>query len=185
MTFILPESKELPNLSVAEQTKVLDNLFEPCPTLTSILIDSVMSQSYKSYGELIETCRTQLLAYLKDAETEAVTTGNIRLEISKIISAHPRLGAAKKLSDHSSNEQKSLQGSQEEAEKLIELNRQYEERFPGLRYVVFVAGRPRSVIMDNMRQRIERGDIKKERIEAFNAMCDIAIDRARKLGAKL
>lgn len=48
---------------------------------------------------------------------------------------------------------------------------------------VFVNGRPRPVIMENMRARIDRGDIKAERQEAIQAMCDIALDRATKLQA--
>jgi hypothetical protein len=35
--------------------------------------------------------------------------------------------------------------------------------------------------MENMRARISRGDIKAERQEAIQAMCDIAADRASKL----
>jgi len=64
---------------------------------------------------------------------------------------------------------------------LGRLNEEYEGKFPGLRYVVFVNGRPRSEIMENMRSRIDRGDIKAERQEAIQAMCDIALDRATKL----
>jgi hypothetical protein len=37
--------------------------------------------------------------------------------------------------------------------------------------------------MENMRARIDRGDIKAERQEAIQAMCDIAADRASKLQA--
>jgi 2-oxo-4-hydroxy-4-carboxy--5-ureidoimidazoline (OHCU) decarboxylase len=50
---------------------------------------------------------------------------------------------------------------------LAKLNGEYEDKFPGLRYVVFVNGRPRPVIMENMRARIARGDIKAERAEAI------------------
>jgi hypothetical protein len=48
---------------------------------------------------------------------------------------------------------------------------------------VFVNGRPRPAIIENMRTRIDRGDIKAERLEAIQAMCDIAVDRASKLQA--
>jgi propanediol utilization protein len=48
---------------------------------------------------------------------------------------------------------------------------------------VFVNGRPRPVIMEDMRSRIDRGDIKAERQVAIQAMCDIALDRASKLQA--
>ena len=47
------------------------------------------------------------------------------------------------------------------------LNDEYEEKFPGLRYVVFVNGRSRSVIMDDMRQRIASSDIKTEQTAAI------------------
>ncbi|CAH6719307.1 hypothetical protein CLIB1444_02S05512 [[Candida] jaroonii] len=187
--FELPDISALGGLSYEEKAGVLDNLFEPCETLTKVLIERLFTgKSFNSYKELIETSRFELLEYLKEAENESRTSGDeIRPEISKIIAAHPRLGAPKttKLSDHSSSEQKSLQGSSEESEKLAQLNKEYESTFPGLRYVVFVNGRSRAVVMDNMRQRIDRNDIKLERIEAFNAMCDIALDRAKKLGAKL
>lgn len=48
---------------------------------------------------------------------------------------------------------------------------------------VFVNGRPRPMIMENMRSRIDRADIEAERQEAIRAMCDIALDRASKLQA--
>jgi hypothetical protein len=48
---------------------------------------------------------------------------------------------------------------------------------------VFVNGRSRPAIMENMRSRIDRGDIKAERQEAIKAMCDIAADRVSKLQA--
>lgn len=108
--------------------------------------------------------------------------------ISQIIGAHPRLGASPKkiltLSEHSQQEQSSLQRATEnEKVKLRQLNELYEKKFPGLRYVVFVNGRPREEIMRDMELRINRGDIVAERKAAFNAMCDIALDRATKLEA--
>ena len=62
------------------------------------------------------------------------------------------------------------------------LNEEYEQRFPGLRYVVFVDGRSREEVMRDMRGRIERGDWDSEVGLAGKAMCDIAVDRARKVG---
>ena len=105
------------------------------------------------------------------------------------------------MSQQSANEQGHLLANTEEAELLKQLNEEYEEKFPGLRYVVFVNGRPRTEIMDDMRRRIARGDIREEEKEAIKvcsalvlfwrtsadstslqqAMCDIAADRARKL----
>lgn len=165
-----------------EKTELLAHLFEPCPTLAQLLIANVMTRNFSNYTEFIESCRIYLNQYLEEEELKEAPLP----KIAKIIAAHPRLGPSKdSLSSHSTEEQKSLSGSKEEAKMLADLNEQYERTFPGLRYVVFVAGRSRETIMENMRARIARGDIRKERREAFNAMCDIALDRARKLGARL
>lgn len=178
MSFKLPPISAVPTLEDDEKRELLDHLFEHC----SIMFDElkpVLEKSHDSYTELIEDARVAFLSLLDRSST-------LSRQISEIIAAHPRLGPQKgKLSTHSSEEQKSLMGSPEETEKLKELNELYEATFPGLRYVVFVNGRPRSVIMENMKTRIERGDIQLEKREALNAMCDIALDRAAKLQAKM
>lgn len=180
--YTLPLPQSLPSLSDPERVEVLNHLFEPCPTLSQILLPRVFTQPYASYRAFIDVSRSTLLNYLKEQEAQ----GTVSPEIAKIVSAHPRLGPSKdKLSSHSTSEQRSLLGTEEEAKKLAEWNKLYEATFPGLRYVVFVNGRSREEIMENMKSRIERGDIKLEREEAFNAMCDIALDRAKKLEAKL
>ncbi|GEQ72298.1 hypothetical protein JCM33374_g5985 [Metschnikowia sp. JCM 33374] len=178
----LPPSLQLHELSHQNKVEVLDHLFEPCSTLARLLTESVMTRPYANYKDFIESARQFLLDYLNAQEQKV----EVSPDISSIISAHPRLGPSKdKLSTHSASEQKSLAGSAQEAEKLAHLNETYEKTFPGLRYVVFVNGRTRDSIMENMQARISRGDIRLERKEAFGAMCDIALDRARKLGAKL
>jgi 2-oxo-4-hydroxy-4-carboxy--5-ureidoimidazoline (OHCU) decarboxylase len=56
--------------------------------------------------------------------------------LDKILAAHPRLGEKKVNSAQSRGEQAGLNtGGEEEAEQLRDLNREYEEKFPGLRYV--------------------------------------------------
>lgn len=135
----------------------------------------IRSTTFPDYPTLIAAINAQLsaLASSKDAEKIKI--------LDEILGSHPRLGEKKVDSEQSRKEQAQLQGSGEEAEKLRGLNAEYEEKFPGLRYVVFVNGRPRPVIMENMRERIDRGDINLERQEAIQAMCDIAGDRAGKL----
>lgn len=99
----------------------------------------------------------------------------------KVYSAHPRLGAKKVESAQSQAEQAQLQGSDEETKQLLRLNEEYEAKYPGLRYVVFVNGRSRAVIMEDMRERIANSDVVAERSAAIRAMCEIAADRATKL----
>lgn len=191
MAYTLPPVEEIGTYLVQSKTEICNHLFEPCDTLTAFIVSRVITpdSSFTSYAQFIEATRSELIKFLEEEETkEAAGKGDVDPKIAQIIAAHPRLGASKttKLSSHSASEQKSLQAaSAEESRLLLELNDKYEATFPGLRYVVFVNGRPRPVIMENMRLRIARNDISLERKEAFNAMCDIALDRAAKLEAKL
>lgn len=184
----LPTIESFKRLSSKDKRQVLDHLFEPCNTLSNFIFIKVLHQQYNTYPEFINLVRKELLEFLKQSETfQSQYQGEINPVINEIISAHPRLGEPKKetLSVHSNNEQKTLNNDPEIIKKLKELNAAYEKTFPGLRYVVFVNGRSRHEIMDNMQKRIERNDINLERVEAFNAMCNIALDRANKLGIKL
>ncbi|RDW94837.1 hypothetical protein BP5796_00600 [Coleophoma crateriformis] len=177
-SYQLPPIAGIPALSTIERAAVLDALFEPCTALHTLSIDLLHSERFESYKELIASVGVQLTDLSKSASTSDTEW------LDKILGAHPRLGEKKVESAQSKAEQAQLNtGGEEEAKKLRDLNAEYEETFPGLRYVVFVNGRPRPVIMENMRFRIDRGEIKLERAEAIKAMCDIAIDRAGKLQA--
>lgn len=165
------------NSDKSQQTHTLSLLFEPCEALQNLIFRNLLNsepKSFSSYIEFIEAVRKTLLLLLKASSTNKDL-------ISKIVAAHPRLGAKKVESKLSQAEQASLQSSTEEAQILAELNSKYETKFPGLRYVVFVNGRSRPEIYKNINTRIDRGNYGLECEEAFNAMCDIAIDRATKL----
>lgn len=97
-----------------------------------------------------------------------LSTGTANPDIPAIIAAHPRLGAKKVDSKLSQAEQASLQSDPAEAAILTDLNAQYEKTFPGLRYVVFVNGRSRPVIFEDMKRRIARNKFEVECEEAFN-----------------
>ncbi|KAF2273154.1 uncharacterized protein EI97DRAFT_436395 [Westerdykella ornata] len=173
----LPAFTTLPTLDDPSLKQILDLLFEPSPPLHTLVLPLLRSTPYPNYDALISAIRSKLLALASSSSKD----GDVDL-LSQILCAHPRLGEKKISSEQSRREQAQLHGGKdEEARMLEELNRQYEETFPGLRYVVFVNGRPRPEIMDNMRARIARGDIQAERLEAIEAMCDIAADRAKKL----
>jgi 2-oxo-4-hydroxy-4-carboxy--5-ureidoimidazoline (OHCU) decarboxylase len=177
-SFQLPSIADLPALSTIERAAVLDALFEPCTALHTLSLDLLHTQTFESYNDLIASVGVQLTDLSETASTSDMEW------LDKILGAHPRLGEKKVDSTQSKAEQAQLNtGGEEEATKLWELNAEYENNFPGLKYVVFVNGRSRSVIMENMRQRIARKDIKLERVESIKAMCDIAADRAFKLQA--
>ncbi|KAF4631045.1 hypothetical protein G7Y89_g7088 [Cudoniella acicularis] len=174
--FKLPPIDGVPSLSTIERAAVLDVLFEPCTALHTLSIELLHTEKFKSYNDLIASVGVQLTDL-----SESPSTSDTEW-LDKILGAHPRLGEKKVDSAQSQAEQAQLNtGGEEEATKLRDLNLEYETAFPGLKYVVFVNGRSRPVIMENMRQRIDRGDIKLERAEAIKAMCDIAADRAVKL----
>ncbi|KAJ4355396.1 uncharacterized protein N0V89_003412 [Didymosphaeria variabile] len=172
----LPPVNTLSHLPEDELAKVLDLLFEPSPPLHALSLPVLRSTVFPTYDILIVAVNAQLSALAQSDDPKDIE------KLSEILCSHPRLGEKKVESEQSRAEQAQLQkGAEEEKEQLAALNREYEEKFPGLRYVVFVNGRARPVIMENMRARIGRGDIKAERQEAIQAMCDIANDRASKM----
>ncbi|GKT52188.1 putative allantoinase 1 [Colletotrichum spaethianum] len=169
----LPDISALNKLSAEEQTRVLDALFEPSPAIHALILPSISAASFQSYDEFITHCHKIFEALTADPSHKA--------ELHSIIGSHPRLGAKKVESAQSAAEQAQLQSG--DATELAALNAKYEAKFPGLRYVVFVNGRGRPEIMENMRERISRGDLAAEERAAVQAMCDIARDRAAKLQA--
>jgi 2-oxo-4-hydroxy-4-carboxy--5-ureidoimidazoline (OHCU) decarboxylase len=160
MSAKLPDIAGLSTLPEDDLTSVLDLLFEPTLDLHALAVPTIRSITFNSYDELIDTLRDQLLTIQKTVHPDP----SGRQPLLNILGAHPRLGEKKVHSAQSASEQAQLQG---ETEQLAALNREYEEKFPGLRYVVFVNGRGRDVIMSNMRQRIDRGDMAAEEVEGI------------------
>ncbi len=160
---VLPPISIIPSLDTKERASILDTLFEPCTQLHTLSVSILREQTFQSYTDLISAIGDQLKAlYASDlaSDTEWLVA---------ILGAHPRLGDPKpeSLSAASRAEQAQLQSTsspeaQAEAEELRKLNGQYESRFPGLRYVVFVNGRDRPTIMADMRSRIGRADPQQE-----------------------
>ncbi|KAK6381357.1 hypothetical protein LTS17_004414 [Exophiala oligosperma] len=158
----LPPISKVATLTTEETAQVLDTLFEPCQQLHTLSVSMLREKSFASYDELIDAVGQQL----KDLCESRLESDNKWLET--ILSAHPRLGEKKVESEQSRKEQAQLnQGGEEQAAKLAEMNRNYEHAFPGLRYVVFVNGRSRPVIMADMEKRIERGDIEQEKRDSI------------------
>lgn len=165
MAPVLPDVTTLASLPEPALTSVLDLLFERSDELHALALPTLLSITFTSYPELIETIRDQLLTIAKTLHSDPLA----RKPLLSILGSHPRLGEKKVESAQSAAEQAQLQsGAESEAEKLAALNREYEAKYPGLRYVVFVNGRPRDVIMEDMRKRIARDDFLAEEEEAIN-----------------
>ncbi|KAF7590908.1 hypothetical protein BBP40_002270 [Aspergillus hancockii] len=181
MSPTLPPLSSLSSLPEEQHFQVLDTLFEPSPELHTLMAPILANRIFSSYNSLIDAVggRMSALSAANSPTDKAILAG--------ILGSHPRLGRPKvaqseHLSELSKKEQAQLNtGAEELAERLRMLNVEYEEKFPGLRFVTFVNGRSRDVIMVEMRQRIDRGDAEREVEETIQAMCDIAKDRARKL----
>ncbi|KAI1770456.1 Oxo-4-hydroxy-4-carboxy-5-ureidoimidazoline decarboxylase [Hypoxylon cercidicola] len=182
----LPPISSLPANDDETLKSVLDALFEPSADLHALAIPTIRGvPNFASYASLVEHVGDSMSQL---AQSSAVP--DARTKLHGILGSHPRLGEKKVESAQSRAEQAHLNASsggsaekEEEAARLKALNEEYEARFPGLRYVVFVNGRSRPAVMQNMRERIDRGDIRAEEQEAIQAMVDIALDRAKKLQA--
>ncbi len=68
--------------------------------------------------------------------------------------------------------------------RLAQLNKEYEVKF-GFRFVVFVNGRSKDVILGVLEQRLQNNSRKEEMQTAAKAMMDIARDRLGKRRNKL
>lgn len=175
--------------NLTEQTKVIDDLFEPSYSILRFTLrDGMFMQNAKlhakNYAEFIELIRSRLLNICNNTEQIGPSSRDVD-HLADIVGAHPRLGeSAKKLSASSKKEQQKLQNNNdpiEIREMIAKLNNAYEKKYPGLRFVVFVNGRSRPQIIRDMQRRIESGNswFEEARI-AINELCDIAQDRVSK-----
>lgn len=165
----LSSIEAVPTLPSEDRAHILDLLFEPSTQLHTLSVPLLSAKTFESYPDLVSAVGVQLTEL-----SESTSTSDTKW-LQEILGSHPRLGAKKVDSAQSSAEQAQLQGSGEEAEQLRKLNEEYEATFPGLRYVVFVNGRSRPVIMEDMRRRIDGGDLKSEqaaaiRVSAFHSI---------------
>ena len=152
----LPPIDQVPSLTTENRAAILDLLFEPSTQLHTLSVPLLHDQKFSTYDDLIAAVGVQLTDLSESASTSDTQW------LQDILGSHPRLGAKKVDSAQSQAEQAQLQGSGEEAEQLRVLNEEYEKAFPGLRYVVFVNGRSRPVIMEDMKHRIASSELKSE-----------------------
>jgi 2-oxo-4-hydroxy-4-carboxy--5-ureidoimidazoline (OHCU) decarboxylase len=134
--------------------------------------------SAEALAELFEgrTAFVEKLAPLDDplGHAREVAATLTDAEKKEVLDAHPAIGERKKLSKHSASEQGADYDPAVIAE-LMELNRQYEERF-GFRFVVFVNRRLKHELVPILRERLERTR-EQELDTALDELISIAIDR--------
>lgn len=157
----LPPIADIMALPTKDRAAILDLLFEPSTQLHTLSVPLLHEKQFESYADLISAVGVQLTDLAESASSSDTEW------LESILGSHPRLGAKKVESAQSQAEQAQLQGTADETEQLLALIEEYERKYPGLRYVVFVNGRNRSVIMDDMRQRIANSDLESERLAAI------------------
>ncbi|CAN5863489.1 hypothetical protein BH24CHL6_BH24CHL6_14550 [soil metagenome] len=164
---MLPAADDLNELDEQGFATAVGRLFEGAPRFVKRLADA---RPFRTYEELTERGLDIALSMPEDAQIE-------------LLDSHPRIGAQPgTVSDLSYREQGygREQGTAELQARLGRLNEAYERRF-GFRFVIFVAGRPRSAIADIIEQHLE-GEREDEKRRALRDVVAIARDRAHKLG---
>ncbi|KAJ3412689.1 hypothetical protein HDV05_000380 [Chytridiales sp. JEL 0842] len=175
----------------------IELLFEPAPPLAAALL---ARRPFESYTHLLDST-WEIMQSLKEDEQMEVIDAHPRIGKYRYLlltydleGLMCNVGAPKQtLSKMSFIEQgynNAAQPSQQQPTTpaseddslnalLKTLNEEYEAKF-GFKFVVFVAGRPRSMIPDIIRQRM--GNSKAEEMKTgMKAMVDIARDRLKKL----
>lgn len=157
----LPEVAELNELPADAFANALALLFEDAPGFLHRLADA---RPFESDAALLAAARE---AASVAPEEEAI----------ELVGAHPRIGALPaEMSMQSLAEQEDGRFLETLVEtELAALNNAYEERF-GFRYVVFVAGRPRTEIVPLMKAALGN-DRPTELRRALNDVMAIAADR--------
>ncbi|KAG6885113.1 hypothetical protein C0993_005787 [Termitomyces sp. T159_Od127] len=131
-------------------TQLLSVLFEH----SSVLISTLEPQLTKS---LSEAAPLSSYSELIDKALELIGRWDISLQ-AQFISGHPRIGETKNLSNLSAKEQGGRPGVNptppEVLTRLSHLNKCYEARYPGLRYITFVNGRSRQAIAEEIEDKL-------------------------------
>jgi 2-oxo-4-hydroxy-4-carboxy--5-ureidoimidazoline (OHCU) decarboxylase len=161
----VPSIAELDAAGDQWASDVLGPLFEDAPRFLERLADE---RPFGSWRELFARAGEVALAMPEEEQVE-------------LLDAHPRIGAPPgTVSAMSFREQGYEREQQEAIEALGRLNPEYEARF-GFRYVIFVAGRPRSEIVPLLERALE-ADRDDELRRGLGDVVAIARDRAAKLG---
>ncbi|KAK1831456.1 OHCU decarboxylase-domain-containing protein [Podospora conica] len=152
----LPPIAALPTLPPAAVTAALDLLFEPTPDLHALALP-LLADPFPSYPDLIATIRDRLHALVRAANYPAPNPDKKRA-LHGILGSHPRLGEPREgvLSEQSKREQRNLKAGGAEAE---------------------AEGRELARLNGEYEGRFPG-------LRGVDAMCDIALDRARKILAE-
>jgi hypothetical protein len=138
----LPPISELSSLPATTRAQILDLLFEPSQALHTLSLPLTApnsTQSFESYDDLIIAIGIQLTELAESTSTSDTEW------LNQVLGSHPRLGEKKVDSKLSRMEQAAMakaSGDARSEEEIVteqdtlrKLNQDYEDAFPGLRYV--------------------------------------------------
>lgn len=135
-------------------------LFEPSPALFEFLVPSIITIVEDPDSDIPRTFNALIDTGIRGIDDWPHS------QQASFIGGHPRIGEIKGLSALSASEQAAHATPPEILARLLELNEEYERRYPGLRYITFVNGRSRKMIMEEMEEKLgiddgwEKGDSK-------------------------
>jgi 2-oxo-4-hydroxy-4-carboxy--5-ureidoimidazoline (OHCU) decarboxylase len=153
-------------------------LFEPSPALFEFLVPPVVATIAANAGSQIPPRSYNALIDTAILELEGWPHG----QKASFLGGHPRIGEIKGLSALSASEQAAHATPPEVLERLLVLNEEYERRYPGLRYVTFVNGRSRKMIMLEMEEKlsIDESWVKGESKEVYELGSGEWVSEARR-----
>lgn len=166
----LPSVEQLNDVPPADFTDAVAPLFEGAPRFLARVADA---RPFESIEEMFQAARDISLDMCSEEQVE-------------LLNAHPRIGAdpgaVSALSHAEQGYDRAQAGADaDSAHRLRELNERYEARF-GFRFVIFVAGRPRSAIVPILEAALH-ADREAERLRGLDDVVSIAEDRLRRLRA--
>ena len=164
---MLPTIGELNGRDEAGFAAGLAPLFESAPALCWRL---AAGRPYCSYGDLLEHALEVALAMPEAEQIE-------------LMDSHPRIGASPASVSALSHAEQGYDrdpGTAELQARLDDLNEAYEARF-GFRFVILVAGRPRSAIVPIMEGALS-AERESEKQRALTDIIAVARDRVARLG---
>ncbi|KAJ9102489.1 hypothetical protein QFC21_002889 [Naganishia friedmannii] len=146
-------STDMLALSSLTDSTVVDQavslLLEPSPILHSKLTPAITqhiksSGAPQSYASLVDMCAEEIGGWSLGDK-------------AAFLGGHPLIGEVKNLSALSAKEQggKTVKTPEIVLKRLSHLNKLYSRIYPGLPYITFVAGRPRSAIVKEMEKALE------------------------------
>lgn len=166
----LPSVEQLNDLTAAAFADAAAPLFEGA---SQFLTHLAAARPFQSFEEMFQAARAVALAMRSDDQIE-------------LLNAHPRIGAGAGAMSALSRAEQGTDGLSEAdphvIHELAELNEAYEARF-GFRFVIFVAGRPRSAVVPILEAAL-RADPADELRRGLDDVVSIAEDRLRRRRAE-